>query len=312
MSSIALVGNVSADAMPGTGVKVQPMDFGNQNTQFQSEIVRMGLEELGYKVDRALEADPTIVHVSVGQGDADYMAVHWQPLHDDYFARAGGESVSTRLGSLVKDAIQGILIDKKTADAYGITSLSQLKDPKIASLFDMDGDGKADLTGCNPGWGCEGIIERHLDNLDLRNTVTHRQGVYVALMADTITRYREGKSVLYYTWTPMWVSSLLVPGKDSVWLTIPTPGQAAVEGKNLGFTANTVRIVANNEFLADNPAAKRFFELITIDISDINAQNALIQSGEKSAKDVARHAKSWIKDNRIIFDGWLDQARKAE
>ncbi|OLT68771.1 hypothetical protein BI334_30540 [Moorena producens 3L] len=31
----------------------------------------------------------------------------------------------------------------------------QLKNPKIAKLFDSDGDGKANLTGCNPGWGME-------------------------------------------------------------------------------------------------------------------------------------------------------------
>ena len=58
-------------------------------------------------------------------------------------------------GYLVNGAAQGYLIDKKTADQYKITNIAQLKDPKIAKLFDTNGDGKADLTGCNPGWGCE-------------------------------------------------------------------------------------------------------------------------------------------------------------
>ncbi|MCZ2723608.1 glycine betaine/L-proline ABC transporter substrate-binding protein ProX [Marinomonas sp. 15G1-11] len=300
----------ASESLPGEGVTVRPMDFGNQNTQFQSEIIRIGLETLGYKVNKALEADPTIAHVSVGQEDADYMAVHWEPLHNDYFARAGGENSNTKLGTLVKDAAQGILIDKKTADAYGITSLSQLKDPKIAALFDMDEDGKADLTGCNPGWGCEEVIETHLDNLGLRDTVTHRQGVYVALMADTITRFREGKPVLYYTWTPMWVSSLLVPGKDSSWLTIPEKNQVASKDDGLGFVVNTVRIMANNHFLEQNPAAKHFFELVTIDINDINAQNALIQAGEKSSRDVTRHAKAWISNHQDLFNHWITQAKE--
>ena len=49
----------------------------------------------------------------------------------------------------------GYLIDKKTAEKYHITNIEQLKDPKIASLFDANGDGKADMTGCTPGWGCD-------------------------------------------------------------------------------------------------------------------------------------------------------------
>ena len=296
---------------PGEGISVQPMDFGNQNTQFQSEIIKQGLEALGYTVKKALEADMTIAHISVGQGDVDYLPVHWQPLHDDYYKRAGGDTNSTRSGSLIENALQGILIDKKTADKYGIHSLTQLSDPKIAALFDMDGDGKADLTGCNPGWGCETVIEEHLDNLNLRSTVTHRQGVYIALMADTMTRFNEGKPVLYYTWTPMWVSSRLVPGKDSQWLTIPTKEQPNADNPGLGFAANTVKVMANNEFLDNNPAAKQLFELVNIDINDINAENALIQAGEKTPQDITRHAKTWIADHQSEFDNWLQQARQA-
>ncbi len=35
------------------------------------------------------------------------------------------------------------------------------------------------------------------------------------MMADTISRYKEGRSVFYYTWTPYWVSNELKPGKDA-------------------------------------------------------------------------------------------------
>ena len=53
-----------------------------------------------------------------------------------------------KLGPFSEGALQGYLIDKKTRDKYGIKSIEQLKDPKLAKLFDIDGDGKADLTGC--------------------------------------------------------------------------------------------------------------------------------------------------------------------
>lgn len=47
--------------------------------------------------------------------------------------------------------MENIQIDKKTAAQYQITNLEQLKDPKIAQLFDSDRDGKANLVGCVPG-----------------------------------------------------------------------------------------------------------------------------------------------------------------
>lgn len=51
--------------------------------------------------------------------------------------------------------MQGYLIDKKTADEYKITHISQLSDPKLAKLFDSNGDGKADLVGASAGWAAK-------------------------------------------------------------------------------------------------------------------------------------------------------------
>ena len=51
--------------------------------------------------------------------------------------------------------------------------------------------------------------------------MTHNQGSYSAIIADTIARYRQGQPIFYYTWTPYWVSGVLVPGKDVVWLQVP-------------------------------------------------------------------------------------------
>lgn len=79
----------------------------------------------------------------------------------------------------------------------------------------------------------------------------------------------------------------------------------------LGFVAADIRVVANKEFLAANPAAKEFFKLFTLPLNDINAQNSLMQDGEKSASDIDRHVKNWIKKNQKTWDSWLDAARKA-
>ena len=313
--------SLAADAkMPGQGVAVQPIKSSIAEETFQTELVMQALKDLGYDVAPFKEIEYAAGHVALGNGDATFMADHWDPLHVDFYKQAGGDAKLYRQGVYSPGALQGYLIDKKTADRYKITKISQLADPQIAKLFDTDGDGRADLAGCNPGWGCEKVIEHHLDAYKLRGTVTHKQGSYAAIIADTITRAKAGEPVLYYTWTPYWVSGVLVPNKDVVWLQVPfssLPGERQgvstklPNGADYGFQANNQRIVANKAFALANPAAAKLFALMKLSANDISAQNLRMRDGEKSADDIARHVQAWIKGHQKTYDGWLAQARAA-
>ncbi len=320
-SSFLISGAAFADDMkPGEGVKVQPLKSSIAEETFQTVLVMKALEELGYDVKDIQEIEYAAGHVAIGNGDATFLADHWNPLHADFYKAAGGDEKIYREGVYSPGALQGYLIDKKTADEHNITNISQLSDPEIAKIFDNNGDGKADLAGCNPGWGCEGVIEHHLDAYDLRDTVAHNQGSYSAIIADTITRYKAGEPILYYTWTPYWVSGVLVPGKDVTWLQVPfssLPGEnkdadtALPDGSNYGFQVNNQQIIANKAWAEENPAAAKLFAIMELSANDISAQNLRMRDGEKSAEDINRHADAWIKANQAKFDGWLEEARKA-
>jgi len=319
MGAVALIAFFSATVTVMAAPSVQPVWGNIAEEWFQNEVIFRGLEKIGYDVKTPLEVEITVAHVAVGNGDADFYAVHWDPLQTAFYEKGGGDEKMTKVGSIATGALQGYLIDKKTAEKYNVTSVEQLKDPEIAKIFDTNSDGKADLTGCNPGWGCERVIEHHLKAYDLAPTVTHNQGSYFALMADTITRFKKGDPILYYTWTPLWVSGILVPGENVQWLTVPytdLPGgeenakTKLPDGRNVGFSVNDIRILANNEFLADNPAVKKFFELVRIPINDISAQNLKMNQGEDSMKDIRRHADEWIKANQDDFDKWVAEAKK--
>ena len=318
-TSLALLTlGAQAQALPGKGVTVLPLKSSIAEETFQTLLVMKGLEQLGYDVQPIKEVEYPTAHIAIAQGDATFLADHWNPLHADYYKNAGGDAKLFRKGLYSGNAAQGYLIDKKTADAHRITNIAQLKDPKIAALFDTNGDGKADLTGCNPGWGCEAVIEHQLDAYQLRPTVTHNQGSYSALIADTITRFKAGKPVLYYTGTPYWVSNELKPGRDVVWLEVPfsaLPGEQKgldtqlPNGKNYGFVVNSQQIVANKAWAEKNPAAARLFEVMRLPVADINAQNHLMSQGQNQAADIERHVNAWIKAHQKTFDGWLQQAR---
>ncbi len=307
------------NTMPGKGVAVIPVQSAQQEEAFQTRVVSQGLRDLGYDVKRTVEVEYATANLAIANGDGTFMAAHWQPLHEAFFKSAGGDAKLSRKGIISSNALQGYLIDKKTADRYKITNIAQLKDPAIAKLFDANDDGKADLAGCTPGWGCEKIIEHQLDAYKLRATVAHKQGAYAALIADVFTRYKEGKPVFYYTWTPYYVSSMLVPGKDVVWLEVPfsaLPGEPSTStklanGKDYGFVANTQHVLANKAFVLANPAAAKLFELVNIDVNAINAQNHRMHDGENTSADIDRHVAAWIKANQRNYDGWLAAARAA-
>lgn len=307
ISALALSTSVFAQDMPGKGVSVEPIKGSPANAWFQHMVVQLGLEALGYEVGEHREADFPALHLAVSSGDADYTVNHWRPLHNDFFDKSGGDGTMVRAHAVITGAGQGYFIDKKTAEAHGITNLGQLADPEVAKLFDGNDDGLANLSGCNPGWGCEIAIENHLDTFELRDTVQHDQGSYFAIMADTITRYNEGGSILYYTWTPNWISDVLVPGEDVVQIGVPSDSS----GMDPGFAVNDVYVVANKDFMEANPAAAEFLSIVEIPISAVNAAQIKLRDGEDTVEDFRRHAEDWVAANQDQFDAWVAEAAAA-
>ncbi|MGK7920556.1 MAG: glycine betaine/L-proline ABC transporter substrate-binding protein ProX [Trichodesmium sp.] len=289
---------------------------------FQTEIVNIGLEKLGYQVEKPKQSDYPIIYISVANGDLDYSVVYYQPGHEKFFKNAGGEEKLEGVGILIPPGTQGYQIDKKTADTYNITNIEQFKDPEIAKLFDSDGDGKANLVGCNAGWMCELTIDHQIKAYGLEDTVEQNRGQYTVLLADAMTRYEQGEPIIYYAYNPHWISAVLEPNKDVVWLEVPftslpesieniTEKDTSVNGKNLGFPRSQQGIVANKKFLEVNSVARKWFELVKISVADMNAESLRIKEGEDKEEDILRHAQEWVKNNQEKYDSWLEIARQA-
>jgi glycine betaine/proline transport system substrate-binding protein len=314
-----LVGDVEA-AQPGKGVTVSPMGVGRPDHQIMYEAIFVGLRKLGYEIGEMQIGTYPTIHLSLGQGDADWTALHWDPLHLSYYDKSGGDKTLIRLGPMYENAVQGYFIDKKTADKHNITNIKQMEDPAIRAIFDADGDGKANLTGCNPGWGCERVIEHHMDAYKMRDTVNHDRGQYFALMADTIARFKEGKPIFYYTWMPNWIVAVLRPGKDVTQLSVPftaLPGERSEkdtslpDGTNPGFVANVNYVLANKDWAKVNPAAAKFFELFKFPIDQLAAAMLRMNNEGKDPAKLTEIANDWVKSNQAEFDGWVAEAAKA-
>ena len=318
--AMGLSAPAAAADLPGKGVKVVPLQSNLVEETFQTMLVTRALEQLGYDVAPIKEVAYPTAHIAVANGDATFIANHWNPHHAEFYKAAGGDAKLSRKGVYSAGAAQGYMIDKKTADKYKITHLDQLTDPKLAKFFDTTGDGKANLVGPSAGWGGEAVVEHQIKTFKLQDTVTYTQGNYPALIADTVARFKAGQPVLYYAWTPYWLSNVIRPGQESVWLEVPystMPGvQAGTDtqmpnGKNYGFPLNNEYIVANKVFVEKNPAAAKLFEIMVLPINDISTQNRRLNDGENQQKDIERHTDGWIKAHQSTFDGWIAQAMAA-
>jgi glycine betaine/proline transport system substrate-binding protein len=114
----------------------------------------------------------------------------------------------------------------------------------------------------------------------------------------------------------MWINVPKIIPKESQKSAVARMTASGIEGAvtdpiKLGFVVSDIRIVANKKFVKKNPAAQKFFELFTLPLNDINEQNTRMNEGEKSQKDIERHATEWIAKNQAKWDGWLTAARKA-
>ena len=291
---------------------------------FQAEVYRLLLERLGYRVDGPVTMGNAEFYEAVAVGDVDLWANGWFPAHDVFIP--DGAPVS-RVGTAVDDgALQGYFVDAATASAHGISNLGALADPAVAALFDHDGDGRADLVGCNIGWSCAATIDHHLEAYGLTGTVEHVQGDYSPLIAETIARYRAGQPVLYFTWTPNWTVGELVPGSDVVWLETPFPSlppeQAAALDRTTiagiggcvndpcqtGWPPNDIRAVANSDFLDAYPSVRRLLEQVVIPLADISAQNVRMVTEGGDPADIRRHAEEWVAANLASVNRWVSAA----
>ncbi|MEI9426062.1 proline/glycine betaine ABC transporter substrate-binding protein ProX, partial [Mesorhizobium sp. Cs1299R1N1] len=59
-------------------------------------------------------------------------------------------------------------------------------------------------------------------------------------------------------------------------------------------------------------SAKKFFELASIPLDDLNAEALRIYKGEKSNEQIKQHALEWIAKNQATWDKWLAEAKAAK
>ena len=301
-----------------------------RTSDLQVEIVGQLIAELGYSVNTSQVFSTEEFYEALGREDTDLWLDTWLPEHDPYIDRVSAQGVVLAMSTPITDpAVQGYRVDRKTAEALDITSIADLRDPEIAATFDLDGNGKADLIGCNAGWECAKTIDRHIEAYGLSDTVEQISDNYDYQIRQTIERYDRGEPVLFFTWKPHAVNRILEPGTKTRWLTVPKAipvddelGRAlpqpiadlegcATNPCLTGFPETAVRPASRQAFLQLNPAIARLLDRVFIPIDVIETQLVARMNGEDTPEDLRRYAQEWIAANREQVDDWLAEANES-
>ncbi|WP_420446066.1 glycine betaine/L-proline ABC transporter substrate-binding protein ProX [Candidatus Poriferisodalis sp.] len=318
-------------ALPGEGVSVT-MARGNWiETNFQNFVIQQLLEELGYEVSDPEEIAPATFYPAVAQGDYDLWGSSWPlnhtPLLEGESPDGGTFGDKARyIGTMMASgALQGLLVDKPSVEQFGFSTLGELLDnPEAVAHFDSDGDGKADINGCDDGWGCQKVINDTLAKNGWDDRAAQVSATHSALFAESQASFTGGGPVLQYVWTPTAFVGKLVPGRDVLWLAIEPAqaleGQDGVSAVGDGctndpcstmFTPSDIVVTANIEFLNANPAAASLLKNFELDPLAVAVQAVAIDAGANSNEQIATAAADWISANRDVIDPWIEAALAA-
>ena len=331
---------------PGQGVSVTQARASWSTGYMQAAIYHDLLEELGYEVSEPADSELAndIFYVALGEGEVDFWANGWLPNHYKFFeaeltdTSSVAENVSVVGLEMGGAGLEGLLTNKDIAEANGIKTLGQINDdPALVAIYDatdtVPGDGVVQILVCPDGWTCDDIAAETIEKNGWDNIEVVRAG-YDAMFAEAVGKIEDGDPVIVYSWSPSGYLTSLIPGNNVVWLAIEQenvldgttsglfdfadlppaslgPEYCTNDPCYTGWPAADIQVVANNDFLFANPAARALFEQVKISVVDVALQNVRFDGGENTTADVNRHAAEWIEANRAQVDEWLTAARDA-
>jgi len=249
-------------------------------------------EELGYSVEFAGMAIPAIF-AGMAAGDVDVFTNTWQPnqawLMEKY------DTDIDFLGLVYDGGLQGWLVPTWFSQQYDVTEVSDLKDPEIAKLVDIDGDGTGDLLGCDAGWTCAGINDDELAAYELDDLYEQKYGAENLMMAAIMGRLKKNEPVLFYFWTPHQLWYTYSYSEDVVWLDDPKEF----------WPVATVHMIANVKWIVENPKAAELLSHFQIPIMDVGWSMAEIKARGGDPETVEAIAREWMAAHQAEVDSWL-------
>ena len=279
-----------------------------------ANILKVAIEEnLGLSVELQNGTNP-IVFEAMDKGSMDAHPEVWMPnqqnLHNTYVVEKGTVAENPNGVS----AFQGMCVDKATADANNIRSITDLTDPDKAAVFDSNGDGKGELWIGAPGWASTNVEKIRAKSYGYDQTFELTEFDETLAYANLDNAIKAGKPWVGFCYTPHYVfvlhdlQVLEEPPYDAAkWNVIqPTDDPAWLDKSSAPVAWDTayLHLHYRKALETEHPEVAALFKNMKLTTDEVSAMTYALVIDKK---DPVEYAKEWVKEHEAEVLGWMSQ-----
>ena len=264
---------------------------------------------------KIIPADQAAIFAAMDKGDGS-IDVHpelWLPAQADRYAKfiAPGSKETVLVNAKPYTGSDGLYVPGFVQDKYGVKTVKQLADPKIAKLFDTDGSGKGAYWPGAPGWNGTNIQLMRAKGYGFDKTMKP------FIVSDAVMRAELAKSVatqkpfVLYFWEPeglfkkVDLRKLEEPAYSESCFKMVQPQEAPDWQEKARIAcagpATTVHVAYSKSLQKRAPQVAQFLKQVSFDVPTLN--DWILKVTDKV--DPAVVAKEWVAANPDKVNGWL-------
>ena len=200
----AIAAGAAALMMAGA-VQAADVVIGSPNwpsVQATAYILKVVLEEnLGLEVEVQNGTNP-VVFEAMEKGSMHVHPEVWLPNQDNLHNTYVKENGTVLMNPNGVSAFQGICATKHTAETLGVSKITDLTDPSIASQFDSNGDGKGEVWIGATGWASTNIEKIRAKSYGYDQTLDLTEMDETLAMANLDAAVQQKKPFVFFCYTP--------------------------------------------------------------------------------------------------------------
>ena len=310
-----VTGATFAMVMMAGSVQAADVVIGSPNwpsVQATAYILELVLEDtLGLEVE-VQNGSNSVVFEAMDKGSMHVHPEVWLPNQDNLHNTYVKEKGTVMMNPNGVTAFQGICATKHTADTLGISKITDLTDPAVASQFDTNGDGKGEVWIGAPGWASTNIEKIRAKSYGYDQTLELSEMDETLAMANLDAAVQQTNPFVFFCYTPhhmfelhdlvileepehdpdKWV--VFQPTDDPNWL---ENSMAGVAWKDANLHIHYAKALEESQ-----PEAADLLSKAKFTTDQVSAMVYSVIVDKVKLEDLARQ---WVDANGATIDEWL-------
>ena len=310
----AIAAGAAALMMAGA-VQAADVVIGSPNwpsVQATAYILKVVLEEnLGLEVEVQNGTNP-VVFEAMEKGSMHVHPEVWLPNQDNLHNTYVKENGTVLMNPNGVSAFQGICATKHTAESLGVSKITDLTDPSIASQFDSNGDGKGEVWIGATGWASTNIEKIRAKSYGYDQTLDLTEMDETLAMANLDAAVQQKKPFVFFCYTPHHMFELhdLVileePAHDpDKWIVFqPTDDPNWLENSSAGVAWQNANLHIHyaKSLEESQPEAAEILSNVKLSTDQVSAMVYAIIVEKMTLEDLA---SQWVEANMASVDEWM-------